>query len=594
MSKQSGRYSESANDFLQPNAPTIGTATDVGTGRAYNNGAVTVTFTPDATGSAATSYTATSSPGGFTATGSSSPLTITGLQSGVAYTFTVIATNAIGNSTASAASNSVTATTVPNAPSAVSALDVGANVAWGNAQANISFTAPQTGGKAITSYSATNGTNSNTNSSSPINVAGMQGGTTYNFTVIATNDNGNSIASSSASVTPTTVPGTPSAPSVSSPNPSTSTNVAGASQDVVTWSAPDNGGSAITDYELYDNSSDVGNVGNVTSYTINETGGSNHSFQIAAKNANGTGGTSTSSSTVTTFSFTPFSFAPFGFTPFGFTPFGFTPFGFTPFGFGYGNSLGFLTNVRTPNGLAAAANLQVGDVLLTSNIDGLPTVQGPEDLPILDNWTTSEPNIYGNATTTVTDIKIHMANTIVIVNGEYFTQDHRFMINKNGVMSIVAAVNLNQETDMLWSYASQAWEKISQLQIVENSAYEVVSITTAPIQWFYTEDMLVYESAAETVDFQQNPADAGALANDPTVGGILHTVVFMGNTSDVGSMPVQIAMVSTDLSENTYTKTGYAFTGWNTKPDGSGTTYLDKSSYDFGSDITLYAQWQQA
>ena len=116
MSKQSGKYSESTNDFLQPNAPTIGTATDVGTGKAYNNGAATVTFTPSATGAAATSYTVTSSPGGYTATGTSSPLTVTGLQSANSYTFSVIATNAVGNSNASAASNSITATTVPQAP----------------------------------------------------------------------------------------------------------------------------------------------------------------------------------------------------------------------------------------------------------------------------------------------------------------------------------------------------------------------------------------------------------------------------------------------------------------------------------------------
>ena len=46
MSKQAGRMSQSTNDFLTPYAPTIGTATDVGTNRPYDNGAITVTFTP--------------------------------------------------------------------------------------------------------------------------------------------------------------------------------------------------------------------------------------------------------------------------------------------------------------------------------------------------------------------------------------------------------------------------------------------------------------------------------------------------------------------------------------------------------------------
>jgi uncharacterized protein (TIGR02145 family) len=64
-------------------------------------------------GSAITGYTVTSSPGGITATGATSPINVTGLTNGTAYTFRVIATNAIGNSSPSTASSAVT----PSAPS---------------------------------------------------------------------------------------------------------------------------------------------------------------------------------------------------------------------------------------------------------------------------------------------------------------------------------------------------------------------------------------------------------------------------------------------------------------------------------------------
>lgn len=86
-----------------PGAPTIGTATG-------GNAQASITFTAPAFngGSAITSYTATSSPGGFTASGASSPLVVTGLTNGTAYTFTVTATNIIGTGAPSAASNSVT------------------------------------------------------------------------------------------------------------------------------------------------------------------------------------------------------------------------------------------------------------------------------------------------------------------------------------------------------------------------------------------------------------------------------------------------------------------------------------------------------
>ena len=93
----------------RPDAPIIGTAT-------LGNAQATVSFTEPSSngGSAITSYTATSSPGGITGTISQSgsgDITVTGLTNGTSYTFTVTATNAIGTSVASVASNSVTPST---------------------------------------------------------------------------------------------------------------------------------------------------------------------------------------------------------------------------------------------------------------------------------------------------------------------------------------------------------------------------------------------------------------------------------------------------------------------------------------------------
>lgn len=90
-----------------PSAPTIGAAT------LLSATSVSLTFTAPASdgGAAITGYTATSSPGSITGTlagATAGTITITGLTTGVAYTFTVTATNSIGTSAASAASNSVT------------------------------------------------------------------------------------------------------------------------------------------------------------------------------------------------------------------------------------------------------------------------------------------------------------------------------------------------------------------------------------------------------------------------------------------------------------------------------------------------------
>ena len=76
------------------------------------------------------------------------------------------------------------------------------------------------------------------------------------------------------------------------------------------------------------------------------------------------------------------------------------------------------------------------------------------------------------------------------------------------------------------------------------------------------------------------------------------TINFDGNGSTGGSTASQqIAAGSTaSLNTNGFTRTGYAFTGWNTAADGSGTSYTDGADYTVtpatgDTAITLYAQW---
>ena len=178
-----------------PNAP--GTPTAVA-----GNGAADVSWTAPVGGEAPASYTVTSSPGGLTCTATAPATTcnVAGLTNGTAYTFTVVATNTGGNSSPSSASNSVspviTVSGAPGTPTAVA----------GDGEAEVSWTAPSTGG-APDSYTVTSSPGGltcevNAPATSCV-VDSLNNGTAYTFTVVATNDGGDSSPSSaSTSVTP--------------------------------------------------------------------------------------------------------------------------------------------------------------------------------------------------------------------------------------------------------------------------------------------------------------------------------------------------------------------------------------------------------
>jgi hypothetical protein len=216
-----------------PAAPMNVTAT-------AGNAEATVTWTPppDDGGSPIIGYTVTGDPGGSCSVdGDVTECTITGLTNGTEYSFTVIATNAQGDSLPSASSNAVTPVSVPAAPTDVSATP-------GNAEVTVSWTPPtDTGGSPITGYTVTGdpgGSCSVAGDVSECTITGLTNGTEYTFTVVATNDEGNSLPSlASASVIPI---GPPNGVLQAQVEPT----ILGL---VVSWVAPsDNGGTPMLSY----------------------------------------------------------------------------------------------------------------------------------------------------------------------------------------------------------------------------------------------------------------------------------------------------------------------------------------------------------
>lgn len=71
------------------------------------------------------------------------------------------------------------------------------------------------------------------------------------------------------------------------------------------------------------------------------------------------------------------------------------------------------------------------------------------------------------------------------------------------------------------------------------------------------------------------------------------TVFFDGN-GGIGVMSSQTSNIASNLTANTFSRSGYVFAGWNTHQDGSGAAFADSASYDFtAGGGTLFAQWNQ-
>lgn len=76
-----------------------------------------------------------------------------------------------------------------------------------------------------------------------------------------------------------------------------------------------------------------------------------------------------------------------------------------------------------------------------------------------------------------------------------------------------------------------------------------------------------------------------------------YTVTYIGNGNTSGTVP-GVQMAETDATttisgQDTLVKSGYGFSGWNTRADGSGTDYMEGSTYtSTSSNLVLYAQYQ--
>jgi len=296
-----------------PAAPTIGAAAFIGnsTSPLYS-----VSFTPPTnTGSAPiTSYTATLYMAGvataFTVSGTSSPITFsppagaTAPSGGNPYTFVVTATNSVGTSSPSSASNAITSSIATSMTLAGAPTITGVTIAQGATTASVALTAPGSAGtQAFTKYKVValvNGVatveSTVTGTSSPVTLPGLTTGITYTFIAYAINYE----LTASAGVEAVSPPSNEFGPVTAQPLPvaGAPTALSGTTSltPVLTWTAPTTGG-AVASYTVTLTPLNGGAAVTCTPVTTSTTctvssggaAGNIYSVSVVANNASGSG-----------------------------------------------------------------------------------------------------------------------------------------------------------------------------------------------------------------------------------------------------------------------------------------------------------------
>lgn len=102
--------------------------------------------------------------------------------------------------------------------------------------------------------------------------------------------------------------------------------------------------------------------------------------------------------------------------------------------------------------------------------------------------------------------------------------------------------------------------------------------------------------AGRTVKLESGTASNTPISN--TIGNGESAIEYVGNGATGGKYLNNTAKpgtTTTTASASQFTRTGYTFTGWNTKADGTGTAYNAGAAIAYpaeGKTLTLYAQWK--
>lgn len=181
-----------------------------------------------------------------------------------------------------------------------------------------------------------------------------------------------------------------------------------------------------------------------------------------------------------------------------------------------------------------------------------------------------------------------------------------YTMTRNADGSYDVAVNLGSEQgdNALLSDEPSSWDEQTN-NIVRKAIAEKTAGQWMSMRWKLTyADQYIANKATTTGVIRKSTATEGGAFNTQlynTVGSQAgagqSSIIYNGNGATEGSMGMQVGDpdTNTTIQANKYKRQGYKFTGWNTKPDGTGTAYTEGQTVTMpkeGQSLNLYAQWQ--
>ncbi|SHH69164.1 Listeria/Bacterioides repeat-containing protein [Anaerosphaera aminiphila DSM 21120] len=193
-------------------------------------------------------------------------------------------------------------------------------------------------------------------------------------------------------------------------------------------------------------------------------------------------------------------------------------------------------------------------------------------------------------------------------SGNINIQESNF--NGNNAVTKGGAINILPFTDRKTTDGDSVYYntlKVSNTEFSDNTAgdgiFELDKTEYPNIFSVYETNITNIKSLSKPANINKNIAynnyDISFVGDKPIDPIEEFTVTYNGNTNDSGTVPTDTKNPYAKNSEVTVlpkgdlSKTGYTFKGWNTKADGSGTSYKVGDKFKITANTTLYAQWEK-